>query len=177
MKPFDNYIRNNLDRFNSDEPLEGHFDRFDQKLDRLSDKRLSGRPVILMLRIAAAVIAISLISFAVVMELRTYSKRANYSYAVKYPELNEAENYYTMQLNQYYTEIESLKFNNDKKEKKQILNELSDMDRQVKTMKQDLKQNPDDERIVHAIINYYQTKLELMDMIISRTKEYNNTIL
>jgi hypothetical protein len=94
-----------------------------------------------------------------------------------YPELNEAENFYNAQLEQYYVKIQDLKFNNDQVEKKQILKELSEMDQQVQSMKKDLKQNPDDERVVHAIINFYQVKIELMDMIIARTQQTTNTIL
>ena len=56
-------------------------------------------------------------------------------------------------------------------EKSKILNELSEMDDQVQAIKSDLKQNPDDERIVHAIINFYQVKIELMDVIINRLQQ------
>jgi hypothetical protein len=177
MKPLDEYIRSNPEKFDRDEPLDGHFDRFEKKLDRLNFPMQKKHTGLLMLRIAAAVLVISLITFGALMEFRTFSKRADRVFAAEFPELNEAENYYTVQLNQYYSKLERLGFNDDKNEKKQILNELSDMDRQVRVMKRDLIQNPDDERIVHAIINFYQTKLELMDMIISRTQEYNNTIL
>jgi len=92
-------------------------------------------------------------------------------------ELIEAEQFYTSQLGLYYSKIENLRFNNDKTEKMQVLKELSDMDQQIKAMKQDLRQNPDDERIVHAIISFYQIKIELMDMIIARTKQTSNSIL
>ena len=50
------------------------------------------------------------------------------------------------------------------------------MDAQVQAMKHDLKQNPDDERIVHAIINFYQVKIELMDVIIARCSKTTNTV-
>jgi maltodextrin utilization protein YvdJ len=110
-------------------------------------------------------------------EFKIFTWQSEQLSAAEYPELIEAEKFYTNQLDQYYSKLQSLKFNNDKVQKKQILDELSDMDHQVKTMKRDLIQNPDDERIVHAIINFYQTKLEIMDMIITRTQEYSSTIL
>jgi hypothetical protein len=51
------------------------------------------------------------------------------------------------------------------------------MDEQMQAMKHDLMQNPADERIVYAIINFYQVKLEMMDMIIARAQQTTNTIL
>ncbi len=92
-------------------------------------------------------------------------------------ELNEAERFYSQQLSIYYSKIENLGFNNDKAEKKKVLQELSAMDEQVRAMKYDLKQNPDDERVMSAIINFYQVKIEMMDVIIARAQKTNTTIL
>jgi hypothetical protein len=86
------------------------------------------------------------------------------------PELNEAIQYYSAQSDMNYDKIQHLRFNNDQNEKKQVLEELSEMDEQVRALKRDLRQNPDDERIVHAIINFYQVKIEMMDVIITRTQ-------
>jgi hypothetical protein len=177
MKPLDEYIRSNLDRFNSEEPLNGHFERFEDKLGRLERRRIS-QPRMVILRIAALVILGLVISYAAIREfnLLKQSKDAIYSGTIG-SELDEAEKFYTTQLNISYHKIQNLRFNNDKDEKKQVLEELSEMDTQVQAMKQDLKQNPDDERIVHAIINFYQVKMEMMDMIITRTQQSTNSIL
>jgi hypothetical protein len=177
MKPLDDYIRKNLDRFDSDEPLQGHFDRFSDKLDRTGSRTRDRSIGFIILRIAAILILASIITFGAIREFKIFTWQSEQLSAAEYPELIEAEKFYTNQLDQYYSKLQSLKFNNDKVQKKQILDELSDMDHQVKTMKRDLIQNPDDERIVHAIINFYQTKLEIMDMIITRTQEYSSTIL
>lgn len=177
MKPLDDYIRANLERFNTEEPMDGHFDRFDSKLkawDKTRNRQLNA----VFLRIAAVLILGLVISYAAIREFKYLNQNAGKIVsAVMYPELNEAENFYNAQLEQYYVKIQDLKFNNDQVEKKQILKELSEMDQQVQSMKKDLKQNPDDERVVHAIINFYQVKIELMDMIIARTQQTTNTIL
>jgi hypothetical protein len=92
-------------------------------------------------------------------------------------ELCEAENYYSKQVEKYYNRIEKLPFNNDLQSRNEILKELRDMDMQVEGMKKDLKQNPNDERVIHSIINFYQEKIDLMDMIITRTTVSTNAIL
>ena len=174
MKPLDGYIRKNPELFDTDEPLSGHFDRFDERLEK-AGRRKTG---FFIMKIAAAVILGMVISYAAVREFSFFDLNLEQVFAAaENPELKEAEQFYTMQLDLYYDKLDNLRFNNDKAQKQLILDELSYMDQQVRTMKRDLKQNPDDERIVHAIINYYQVKLELMDMVISRTEEFNNTIL
>jgi hypothetical protein len=131
-----------------------------------------------LLRIAAIVILGTVITYGAIREFSQFNRNLGYLISSnEYPELKEAELYYNNQLDVYYSKLENLRFDNDKIQKQLILDELSDMDRQVLTMKRDLRQNPDDERILHAIINCYQVKLELMDMIITRTQESINTIL
>lgn len=177
MKPLDDYIRENLERFDTEEPLNGHYDRFNDKLAQLNKK--GNHPVWnIFLKIAAVVLLGLVITYAAVHEFRILNRNAgNFISASAYPELNEAEQFYTAQLSLYNSKIQDLVFNNDQTEKKRVIEELSEMDQQVRAMKSDLRQNPDDERIVHAIINFYQIKIELMDMIIARTQQATNTIL
>jgi hypothetical protein len=177
MKPLDDYIRKNLERFNSDEPLSGHFDRFDMKLAQLNVRNNRVRYKVLF-RVAAAVLLGVLLSYVAVREFGFLNERFDqFVSAASCPELNEAERYYTSQLDIYYKKIRDLEFDHDKAEKRRIIHELNEMDKQVWVMKQDLRQNPEDERIVHAIINFYQVKIELMDMIISRTNESKKQLL
>jgi hypothetical protein len=55
--------------------------------------------------------------------------------------------------------------------------EFSAIEGQVQDMKQDLRQSPDDERIVNAIFNFYQMKIEAMDRIIALAEQKNSSIL
>jgi hypothetical protein len=177
MHPLDGYIRQNLEQFDTEDPLHGHFDRFDAKLAQL-EKRNDSRILTTMLRIAAVILLGLVITYSAIREVRLLNRsNENIISETTYPELNEVEQFYTSQLNLYYTKIQQLRFNNDQIEKKQVIDELSEMDQQVWAMKLDLRQNPDDERIVYAIINFYQMKMELMDMIIARTQQSTNTML
>jgi len=177
MKNVDDFIRENPERFDTEQPTAGHMERFNA---RLSGMELKSSPGIrtLLLRIAAIVLLGFIVTYAAIREFGL-AKSDIFSRvtASGNSELNEAEQFYTSQLSIYYDRIKTLGFNNDQTEKKEILKELSEMDEQVQAMKHDLEQNPDDERIVHAIINFYQVKIELMDMIITRAQQTTNTIL
>jgi hypothetical protein len=177
MKPLDDFIKSNPDRFDTEEPLSGHFDRFDERLNKTK-----GRETIkgwsMVLKIAAALILGLVLTYAVIRESGIAYRGLDYiASAAELRELREAERYYTRQVDMYYSKIENLRFENDKAQKQLILDELSDLDRQVISLKHDLMLNPEDERVVHAIISNYQIKLEFMDMIVTRTQESNFTIL
>jgi hypothetical protein len=176
MKQLDDFIKSNAGQFDSGEPPEGHFERFEGRLAAMRRSRTG--TLTMVMRIAAMLLIGLFITYASVREFNIISGRLEKTgTGLSNTEFNEAEQFYTSQLGMYYSKIENLRFNNDKTEKMQVLKELSDMDIQIKAMKQDLLQNPDDERIVHAIINFYQVKIEMMDMIIARTEQLSNSIL
>lgn len=177
MKTIDDFIQKNEGMFDNEEPRPGHEERFRDRLKALHQKRRSN-PKIVLFRLAAIVILGIVISYFAVREFGLLNNQIN-NIALDQPqqELNEAEKFYTTQLDIYYNKIQQLGFNDDKAEKTKVLQELSAMDEQVQAMKFDLKQNPDDERIMSAIINFYQVKIEMMDVIIARAQKINTTLL
>ena len=172
----DDYIRGNLDRFDTEEPLSGHFERFTGRLNQSAKQRIL-RPWITLLKVAAVLLIGLVITYAALREFNILKDASGAYLGSTDPELNEAVQYYTTQLNNSYDIIKKLRFNNDQDEKKQVLDELSEMDKQVQSMERDLQQNPSDERVVHAIINFYQVKIEMMDMIIARAQQTSTSIL
>ncbi len=170
MKPIDQFIQQNLAGFNDAEPAAGHFERFSRKLDGLAAKRK--RQVGLMfLRVAAMVVFVFLVSMLFFREYKAWDERTSDTQYISYnTELYEAEKYYTDLLSIYYEKIENLKFKNNPGEKKQVLRDLQEMDKQVVMMKEDLRQYPENELVMNAIINYYQIKIELMDDIIAQVQ-------
>jgi hypothetical protein len=168
MTDLENYIYTELEQFNTEEPPDGHYERFKEKLAFKNSKRVR----LTFLKIAAIVLIGFIISYAAFREFDIINYNMENLYIVNTNvELYEAEQFYNDQLALNYKKLQQLGFNNDMVEKNQILNELSEMDHQVQTLKNDLKLNPDDERVVHAIIYFYQVKLELMDVIISRLQQ------
>ncbi|MFO7370253.1 MAG: hypothetical protein R6X09_08295 [Bacteroidales bacterium] len=177
MKTIDDFIKENLERFNSDGPPEGHFERFEARLQK-QEKPESRQIRLVILRIAASILLGLLISYIAVLEFRHLNQRADNMYmSAFYPELKEAESFYNAQLVKKFNEIQELRFAGDDVEKKLIARELSDMNIRVRDMKKDLRSNPEDERIMNAIINMYQLKIELMDMIIARAHQSTVSIL
>ena len=176
MEALEQFIRNNLDRFNEYEPPEGHTDRFATKLGaRDSARKHSYR--IMLLRVAAIVVFVFLLSVVFFREYRVWNESGEEASLMAYnTEVLEAERYYSQQLQLYYKQIEELPFQNNTTEKRKVLRELQEMDNQVEIMKADLQQYPDNEMIINAIMSFYQIKIELMNDIIARIQNLNHSL-
>jgi hypothetical protein len=171
----DDFIRNNAEHFNTEEPPEGHFDRFNGKLE--TPVHYGRYRFMTLIPRVAAILVLGIFITAVLYKSITTYHSALPDDNCPNRELCEAEDFYSRQVETYYNRIEKMPFNNDPKTREEVLKELREMDAQVVVMKEDLKQNPNDERVIHSIINYYQEKIDLMDMIIVRTTISKNTIL
>jgi predicted ribosome quality control (RQC) complex YloA/Tae2 family protein len=175
MKSLNDFIRDNAQRFHTEEPPDGHFERFNARLGTMPYEGKT-RYLTAFSRIAAVLI-IGLFLAATVYLGLSYYRTSSSDDSCPNKELCEAEDYYSRQIDKYYQRIEKLPFSNDPQTRDEILKELREMDNQVARMKEDLKQNPNDERVVHSIINFYQNKIDLMDMIIVRTNISENSML
>ncbi len=173
MKLLNDFIRNNIESFNTEEPPDGHFERFYKKLKR-SDKHSRLFIINTWAKVAAVLVLGLFLSALLFAGYKLY--KANFANdSCLNAELCEAEDFYSKQIDYYYKKIENLP--NDPKMREGILKELQEMDSQVEDLKSDLKQNPYDERIIQSIINFYQEKINLMDLIILRTNISEKQVL
>jgi len=170
----DKFIEQNMEGFSSSEPPPGHIERFGSRIDRFySLRRREFR--MNFVRIAAFVVFIFLVTSLFISQYRSFKNQE--VQVIINDELVEAEKYYAGMLDEYYVRISDLRFYHNEKEKRQVLKELHEMDLQVELMKSDLRNNPDNEIIINAIISHYQIKMELMDNIIARVEKTDNSLL
>jgi hypothetical protein len=54
------------------------------------------------------------------------------------------------------------------------MKEMKSMDSTYVSLQRELKANPNDERIINAMIEHYQTKLEVMTYIVNQLKTIRN---
>ena len=161
--------RAELDSF---EPADGHFNRFRQKL--------TGSPayreirVVDYLKIAAIVLLASLFSYFVYNQIESYLlNNDQYTLSDISNEYREVEEYYTGLIQARYEDLKQLE-TGEPDQKELLLKELSEMDRLMNQMQQDLKTHPTDERIINAMISHYQKKLEVMNQILNQLESINN---
>ena len=147
-----------------EDPRAGHFDRFEEKL-RLAESKRKKWNMSPFLKVAA-VLVIVLLSANLYVYIRN-SKPQVQDVAVVKSDLGEATFYYTNSINNGIRDLEQMAKEGigSPKELVQIKHELSEMDSLFVNLQQEYKANPNDERIINAMIEYYQTKLDIVNTI------------
>ena len=164
-------ILNNRFSFQEEEPLEGHFERFKARLQKAAKpgRKINFQP---FLKIAALVV----FALLVVNQARMYlipEKKETLSLGSISPEYREVEFYYTNAIQVGMSQWDKLKnegFISDS-EQEMMQKEQQEFDQMYQKLQEDLKANPDDERVINAMLDYYQARMNVITMIINKLQE------
>ncbi|MGE5420174.1 MAG: hypothetical protein ACM3UT_08310 [Chloroflexota bacterium] len=172
MKTLEDIIRENKDFFEQ-EPSKGHLERFNAMLEVRFKKEAPKRSIVPYLLRAAVVTLLVTLSSLWVWDnfLSSGSKRMTLGDVS--PEYREVENYYVHQVNMMEGELTNINFSNTE-QKEMLLKEMKSMDSVYVSLQKELKANPNDQRIINAMIEHYQTKVDIMNYIISQLKAIRN---
>jgi hypothetical protein len=181
MKTRDNIeeiILNNLKDLNDHEPMDGHFERFQAKLNKQNKRKLI--TFSLIWKVAAAVVFVLLAVNQANIYFSPEKQNENlainnpeFSLASVSPEYKEVEFYYTNAISVGLNQWENLKTDGFISETEQDLmnTELTEFEERFKNLQTDLAANPNDERVINAMLEYYQAKLEIINMIVNKLQE------
>ena len=142
---------------------EGHRDRFLKKLDssfHYNRKLLAFQNY----AIAASVMAILALSIFLFLKIAQFRQQSNLLAGIS-PELEEAELFYQKRI-QEKMEVLTVSERLDQK----VIQDLNAIDESFKHVEKDLRKNPDDERIIHAVMQIYQLKLETINDLLLQLK-------
>jgi len=181
MKTRDNIeeiILNNLKELNDNEPMEGHFERFQAKLNKQNKRKPF--TFSLIWKVAAAVVFVLMavnqanIYFSPEKQNENLAiNNSEFSLSSVSPEYKEVEFYYTNAISVGLNQWNNLKTDGFISETEQDLmnTELTEFEERFKTLQTDLAANPNDERVINAMLEYYQAKLEIINMIVNKLQE------
>ena len=144
-----------------EEPSVGHFKRFHSKLLKQEKKSR----LVPFLKVAALFIFVLLSAslYVHLMDRKTTDQQAG----IINNEMRETEFYYNNKINNEISNIENMARIGiaPASELLEIKNELTKMDSLYQDLKRDHQANPNDERVLNAINNHYQAKLEIVNTI------------
>ncbi len=89
-------------------------------------------------------------------------------------ELIEAEAYYSSQINMKKEEVFRLTASNPEV-RTEVNSEMVDLDRVFSELKQDLKDNADNEEVIEAMIQNYRLKLDILEDMLLQLKQSNES--
>jgi hypothetical protein len=174
MKNIDEIISSNRDFFEDQEPSEGHFERFKRKLEMRFYASSVKRSIVPYLLKAAVVTLLVTLSSLWTWDHFIRPDNSRMTLGDVSPQYREVENYYIHQVNLMESEIGSITLSGDSEQKEMLNTELRSMDSVYVQLQKELKANPDDERIITAMIEHYQTKLDVMTFIVNQLKTIRN---
>jgi hypothetical protein len=169
MKTIEEIIRSDKDFF-EEEPMDGHFERFKLRLEKKAVLTVPKRSIVPYLLRAAVVTVLVTLSSLWTWDhfLSPGSKRTKLGQVS--PQYREVENYYVRQVTQKEDELIYVDLKNHPGQRAVLMKEMRSMDSVYISLQKELKANPDDERIINAMIEHYQTKLEVMTYIVDQLK-------
>jgi hypothetical protein len=171
-------ITKNLEGLNDSEPSEGHFERFEKKLAKQHDKHSFSWK--LVWKVAAAVIFVFLAVNQGIIWFSSDSENTvastgqqEMSLASVSPEYEEVEFYYTNAINDGLVQWEKMAEAGliSEQEQEMMDVELTEFENVYDRLQQDLASSPNDERVINAMLEYYQKKLSLITMIVNKLEE------
>ncbi len=173
-------IIENIDALNDNEPMEGHFARFEAKLNA-QQKKTRKINLSMILKVAAAVVFVFLATNQAFIYFSPNNQgifnAGDNNQAVTLasisPEYSEVEYYYTSSINtgieQWNKWMEEGLISED--EQNMMNEELAEFETMYKNLQNDLAANPNDERVISAMLEYYQAKLSVINIIIDKLEE------
>jgi hypothetical protein len=174
MENLENKIIRNRPAFDNAEPADGHFDRFARKLDRL---RMPGKYSLpYYLKVAGLVLLVSVSSILIYqMAMNRYYERNIYSFGKLSPEYREVEDYFIHTINTKYNALQKIDLK-DSAQKTMIMNELKELDKVYRSLSKELKNDPNNERLINAMIKHYQLKLDILNEMTDQLLKIKNDI-
>ena len=142
------------------EPAE-NWDQLSSRIAKESKKR---RPVKRWLSIAAAVVVLLMAGALIYPSVRPVGDPSESIFSGD-SELAEARNYYTSEINVRLVAARKLV------DDPSVFRDLDELDKAFAELKNDLKDNADNEEVIIAMMENYQLKLKILDRILSHLKE------
>ena len=166
------FIIDHRDEFDELEPCPNLWDKIETRKPKTV--KLNWQTIGLR---AAAVVAIFISSYYFHDFMENRNARQNITVAEPgidgqnslYQELVEAEFYYTSQIEETKSAVFQLTSNNHPL-RNEIAAELLDLDKVFSELKNDLKDNADNEEVIVAMIQNYRIKLEILKDILNQLK-------
>jgi hypothetical protein len=168
MKTIEDIIRQNKGFF-EEEPSDGHLERFSTMLEIRFRKQTPKRSIVPYLLRAAVVTLLVTLSSLYVWDNYLSPKNKRMSLSEVSPQYREVENYYVHQVKLMEGEITESNLTSPE-QKQMLITEMKSMDSVYISLQKELKANPNDQRIISAMIEHYQTKVDVMNYIISQLK-------
>ncbi|MBT8324345.1 MAG: hypothetical protein HKP45_05655 [Winogradskyella sp.] len=158
----DNLFKQSKESFNTEEPHPGHEMRFLEKLKQQNNETgqnsFNWKPFLLVA--ASLIIAFAVFTNTASNEIQ---ELANVS-----PELETTENYFAATIQSEMMKLQSQRSTENEKIINDALDQLRLLEIEYESLKQDLKNSGEDQRVIYAMITNYKQRIEILEQVLER---------
>ncbi len=157
-------------RYDVNEPAEGHFDRFNERLELMSEGKEPRRERNLKWYLMAA-------SLALVVSLWYNFKpdAKGYELADVSPEMKDTQNYFTYVINKEIKQINLQEDTDNKKIIDNALMQVQSLEEEYTKLTIELKNSGFDKYIINAMIFNYQQRIEILQDLLNQINNFKNS--
>jgi len=180
MQGIEEIIRKNQEAFNRGEPDPNHFDKFHEKLKTYHNKSTESwyERHNIFLKIAAAVVVFITITTLYYTNSFNFIRNtiSNEIASVELPvEVQDVIQYYNIITDKSFAEINQLAVSKDEASKieEKAVKELEELEINRKELEQEYALNPNNERIINALILNQMQRAKIMKKIVNTLNQIN----
>ncbi len=176
---FEKYIKEHKDQLDTNEPADGHFQRFEQKLQQQQEPEADGKIVRIRTKTLWRAAAMFLVLVGITSLLNIYFEKeevvpSNDMVAEMVglkdvsPEFAEVESFYTSTLNTRMDDLNTYRSSNNEDYITNCIKVLNELEEEYEGLKKDLSANFGDERIINSMIQNYRTRLQVIERLLTQ---------
>lgn len=171
MEQIAQWFNKHNEALGTEEPNEGHADRFGAKLEANKKKKREKKLYLIGLRIAA-VFVVLLTAGTIFMKYSLSNGILNTQIANSVvTEMHEVEHYYSSGISQRIEQLKAMEIKGFDIQATGVYDEIAELDRFQQAIVAEFAELKGDERLFSAMITNYQTKLEFLDFVINRLQK------
>ncbi len=156
-------IRKRHGEFNHAEPPQGHFERFNARLNE-SQKQNSPKKRGLLSYFAIAASLLILLGFG----LNNAWKQTNSGLAAVSPEMNETQSYFSSLIRHELAKIEGKKTKENEKVIGDALKHIEILEKEYKSLEEELIISGNNPKIIYAMVNNFQKRIDILQLLINQ---------
>lgn len=145
------------------EPISGHRKRFEQKMLKQKSKNKNIKWQIIT-AYAAAILVLLIFSLSYLQ--KSELQNVDVILSIENDEFLESEEFYQHEIATKLAIIKELKHDSHIQ-----LDDISEFDQSLESLKDDLQEAPGDQRVIEAVLNTYMLKVEALDNIVAILKK------
>lgn len=159
--------------FDQEEPAADHEQRFREKLRSQKKKKVSNSGVIPLWLPGLAIAATFLMAFLIFQGVFNAPFNQQQDLATVSPEMKETQNFYASVIKQELETLENEKTPETEAVIDDALRQLQILENEYNRLKKDLSKSGQDKRVIYAMINNFQKRIDLLNSVLEKVNTIN----